>query len=81
MEKIPDHLHYDLYDVPKKCNMAIFGAQKNPGFRPDKGYGYYEFVGKEYLKPHKNVVLMSKVCKTYAHLHNHDYDTTSQITG
>jgi hypothetical protein len=41
--------------------MGVFGAQKNPGFRPESGYGYYEFKEEEYLKVHKNVILIHKV--------------------
>lgn len=63
MEKIPKNVHYLVYYVPKKCNMAEFGARAQGilGFKPEVGYGYYEFQMKEYLKLHKNVVLMHKV--------------------
>lgn len=61
MKKIKKYFHYKVYDVYERCNMGDFGAQKVPGFRPETGYGYYEFVEDEYLKPHKNVVLVHKV--------------------
>lgn len=54
--------HYNVYDVKKRCNMASFGRECIPGFRPDLGYGYYEFKFQdEYFKSHKRVILIHKV--------------------
>lgn len=53
--------YYELHDVHERCNMGDFGALKIPGFRPENGYGYFEFKKEEYLKLHKNIVLIHKV--------------------
>ena len=61
MNKLKGFFHYNVYEVHERCNMGAFGAQKIPGFKPERGYGYFEFKEEEYIKPHKNVVLKHKV--------------------
>ena len=62
MEKIPKNIYRIVCDVCEKCKMADFGAQKILNFKPEMGYGYYEFKeDAEYLNLDKNVVLMHKV--------------------
>jgi hypothetical protein len=61
MDRISAAVHYDVYDIHKHCNMAEFGRRHIPGFRPELGYGFFEFKEEEYLKPHKAVILIDKV--------------------
>ena len=53
--------YYVIYDVDKDCNMTSFGGCNIPGFKIKGGYGYYEFKEPEYIKPHRNVMLVDKV--------------------
>ena len=57
--------HYTVYDIKKECNMVHFGRDHIPGFKPELGYGYYEFTQNEFYKPHKKVILVHKVCRYY----------------
>ena len=50
-----------IYDVNENSNMATFGRCCIPGFRMERGYGYYEFREPEFIKPHRNVILVDKV--------------------
>lgn len=61
MERVRETVFYNIYDVEETCYMAEFAKQKIPGFRPELGYGYYEFIQEEFLEPEKEVVLMDKV--------------------
>ena len=61
MDKV--RAHYTVYDIHEKCTMAEFGRDHIPGFKPEFGYGYYEFTQKEFYKPHKKVILIHKVCR------------------
>jgi hypothetical protein len=65
MMKKLKYFYHEVHDVDKRCNMSDFGAEKVSGFRPERGYGYFEFKEEEYLKLHKNVVLLHKVFKHY----------------
>ena len=47
------HAHYCIYNIRKRCNMAEFGKKHIPGFKPDLGYGYFEFTQDELFKPQK----------------------------
>ena len=53
--------YYAIYDVSESSNMADFGSLCIPGFKTERGYGYYEYREPEFIKPHKNVILMDKV--------------------
>lgn len=60
MEKV--NAYYTIYNVHTRCNMEEFGRKYIPGFKPEMGYGYYEFKQEdEYYKPHKRVILIHKV--------------------
>ena len=59
--KVCETVHYEVYDVQKSCNMVKLAKHHIPGFKPELGYGYYEFKLEEFLKPEKNVVLVDKV--------------------
>ena len=61
MERVSETVHYELFDVYKTCNMMEFARHHIPGYRPELGYGYYEFKQEELLEPEKNVVLVDKV--------------------
>lgn len=61
MERVSETVHFDLFDVDETSNMMKFARQYIPGFRPELGYGYYEFKQEELLEPEKNVVLIDKV--------------------
>ena len=65
MDKIHATVHYEVYDVHKHCNMAEFGRHHIPGFRPELGYGFFEFKQEEFLMPHKAVILVDKVHTGY----------------
>ena len=59
--------HYSIHEIPEHCDDTLesYGKRHVPGFRSESGYGYFEFTEPEYLKPHKNVILMDKVnCKS-----------------
>ena len=56
-----------MYDIPNKCKMEELRAQEIFGFKPEMGYGYYEFKEEEYLNLNKNVVLMHKVIWKESH--------------
>ena len=53
--------HHSIYAIKKKCNMAVFASRHIPGFKPELGYGYYEFKEDEFFKPHKKVILVAEV--------------------
>ena len=55
--------HHSIYEIPEDCDDTVenYGKWHIPGFRSESGYGYFEFTKPEYLKPHKNVILMDKV--------------------
>ena len=53
--------HYEICDVNENCNMTSFGGYNIPGFKIKRGYGYYEFTEHEFIKPHRNVILVDKV--------------------
>ena len=58
--------HYSIYKIHKKCKMAEFGRKCiTPEFRPELGYGYYEYTQDEFLKPDKRVILVHKVSSTH----------------
>ena len=38
--------HYSIYDSDVKCKMADLGEKNIPGFKPEMGFGYYEFKVK-----------------------------------
>ena len=61
MDRIYETVHYEVYDIHKRCNMAEFGRRHIPGFKPESGCGFFEFKQQEYLKPHKAVILVDKV--------------------
>ena len=61
MDRVRETVHYEVYDVDKSYNMAEFAKSKIPGFKPEFGYGYYEFKQPEYIEPEKKVVLVDKV--------------------
>ena len=61
MDRVRETVYYDLFDVYETCNMVDFAKHQIPGFRPELGYGYYEFKQEELLEPEKNVVLIDKV--------------------
>ena len=61
MNRVSETVYYDLFDVYKSYNMVSFAKDQIPGFRPELGYGYYEFKQEELLEPEKNVVLIDKV--------------------
>ena len=62
MEKIGSNIHRDVYEVQEKCGIETFARRHNPVYRSTSGYGYFEFTKLESLKPHKNVIVMDKVC-------------------
>lgn len=51
----------EVYAIQKQCNMNEFGRRHIPGYNSELGYGYYEFTEPEYLKTHKNVIVMDEV--------------------
>lgn len=53
--------HYSIYNILKRCNMAEFGRKNIPGYKSERGYGYYEFMQDEFHKLHKKVILVHKV--------------------
>ena len=61
MDKVSAAVYHELFEVEKPCNMVAFARQHIPGFRPELGYGFYEFKQEELLKPKKKVVLIDKV--------------------
>ena len=61
MDMIGYSVHRAVYVVDEQCNMEEFGRCYNPVFKAELGYGYFEFTEMEYLKPHKNVIVMNKV--------------------
>ena len=61
MDRVRETVHYEVYDIYESCNMVQFARSYIPGFRPERGYGYYEFKQEEFLKPEKKVVLVDKV--------------------
>ena len=64
--------HYSTYNVYKQCKMAEFGRRHIPGFKPELGYGYYEFTQKEFFKPHKKVILVHRVSATLLYSDHHN---------
>lgn len=61
MEKIQSESHGVICNVEEPCKMEAFGRRHIPGFKPETGYGYFEFTQEEFLKTYKNVILMDKV--------------------
>ena len=61
MNKVSATVYRQLFEVKERCNMTAFARKNISVFRPDLGYGYYEFKQEELLKPKKNVVLIDKV--------------------
>ena len=60
MDKV--RAHYTIQKVDRKCKMATFGRKRLPGFKPEMGYGYFEFKHRdEVFKPQKQVILLHKV--------------------
>ena len=53
--------HHNIFIVTKRCKMAEFGRRHILGFKPEYGYGYYEFTVDEFFKPHKKVILVRQV--------------------
>ena len=65
MDRIDDSVHRAIHVVDKQCTMEEFGRRFNPVFKAELGYGYFELVHREYLKLHKNVIIMDKVKQLY----------------
>ena len=42
MDKV--NVHYSVYNVYEECTMEEFGKHHIPGFKPEHGYGYFEFT-------------------------------------
>ena len=61
MDRIGYSVHRAVYPVDNQCNMEEFERRYNPVFKAELGYGYFEFAQREYLKAHKNVIVMDKV--------------------
>ena len=61
MERV--NVHYTVYDVYEECTMAEFGRSHIMGFKPEQGYGFFEFTKEkeEYFKPHKLKMLLHQV--------------------
>ena len=53
--------HHSIFIVKKQCKMEEFGRRHIPGYKPEYGYGYYEFTKDEFFKPHKKVILVRQV--------------------
>ena len=47
--------------------MVDFGKRHIPGFKPDLGYGYFEFTQNEVFKPQKRKILVHKVSCTHSY--------------
>ena len=61
MDRIEDNVHRAIQIVDKQCTMEEFGRRFNPVFKAELGYGYFELAHEEFLKLHKNVIVMDKV--------------------
>lgn len=80
MARVHETVYNEVYEVDKTCNMAEFAKQKIPGFRPELGYGYYEFKQEEFLEPEKKVVLIDKVLYSLALLISDDLSVLNLIS-
>ena len=65
--------HHSIYAIKRKCNMAEFARRQIPGFKPELGYGYYEFKEDGFFKPHKKVILVTEVSQIHFYIIKFDY--------
>ena len=61
MDRISNSVHREVQIIDEQCTMEEFGRRFSPVFKAEQGYGYFEVAHDEYLKLHKNVILMDKV--------------------
>ena len=55
----------EVFVVPEadedKRKLIKFATKRIPHYNPRAGYAYYEFIGRKYVIPDRNIMVLSKV--------------------
>lgn len=59
----------EVFMVPEadedERKLIKFAKKKIPYYNPRAGYAYYEFTGRKYIIPDRNIMVLSKVFTEY----------------